>query len=378
MQRTLPVLPRSFPPIAITPEVNEQLGKGARVGIGVSGGADSAVTADLVARYLRETGYNGEVVLVYSDLGMIEWRASRPLCEQLAERLGLPLIVVQADMVGRWEKRWRDNCQRYADLRCVKLIMPWSGPGLLRFCTAEEKLDPICRALVSRFSGQPILSVSGIRHDESATRKNAPICKEQKRLLRKKAGTIGWDWHPIVEWTKPDVLAYHQIHGIPLHPAYTLFGCSRVSCVYCVLSSRDNLYKATLCEENHAPYRHLVHLETVSTYRFQSGAWLGDIAPHLLEPDERAALTEAKRRARRRAELESTIPPGLLYQQGWPTVIPTLEEARQLGEVRKAVAELVGLSIRYTHPGEIRDRFAELMIIAELKEAQRTRKNHAA
>lgn len=377
MQRTLPVLPRSFPPLAITPEVSERLGKGARVGIGVSGGADSAVAADLVARYLRSSDYSGEAVLVYSDLGMIEWRSSRPMCEQLAERLELPLIVVQADMIGRWEKRWRDNCQRYADLRCVKLIMPWSGPGLLRFCTAEEKLDPICRALVSRFPGQSILSVSGIRHDESATRKNAPICKSQQRLLRKKAGTIGWDWHPIVEWSKTDVFAYHQLYGIPLHPAYTVFGCSRVSCAYCVLSSHDNLYRATLCPENHAPYRRLVRLEIVSTYSFRSGSWLGDIAPHLLEPEERKALTEARRRARQREELESTIPPALLYHQGWPTVLPTLEEARRLAEVRKAVADLVGLAVRYTHPVEVRDRFAELMAIARQKAEQKAKRRTA-
>lgn len=374
---TLPVLSRSFPPVALTPEVSEQLSRGARVGIGVSGGADSAVAADLVARYLRSTGYTGEAVLVYSDLGMIEWRASRPMCDSLAERLGLPLMVVQADMIGRWEKRWRDNCRRYSDLRCVKLVLPWSGPGLLRFCTAEEKLDPICRGLVSRFPGLPILSVSGIRRDESATRKNAPICKEQKRLLRKRAGTVGWDWHPILEWTKADVLAYHQHHGIALHPAYTTFGCSRVSCSFCVLSSRRNLYGATLCAENHAAYRRLVHLEIASTFRFQSGGWLGDIAPHLLEPEELTALAESKRRAAIRQELESTIPPALLYQQGWPTVLPTLDEARRLAEVRRAIADLVGLTVRYTCPDEVRDRFAELMAIARQKAERKSGKRAA-
>ena len=150
-----------------------------------------------------------------------------------------------------------------------------------------------------------------------------------------------------------------------------MFGCSRVSCAYCVLSSRDNLYRATLCAENHTPYRRLVRLEIVSTYSFQSGSWLGDIAPHLLEPDEIAALTETKRRARQREELESTIPPGLLFQQGWPTALPTLEEARRLGEVRKAVADLVGLTVRYTHPVEICERFAELLATATRSQSVR-------
>jgi 3'-phosphoadenosine 5'-phosphosulfate sulfotransferase (PAPS reductase)/FAD synthetase len=387
MPRTLPILnagspaihvPPSFPPIALTPLVSEQLARAARVGVGVSGGADSAVAAYLVAHHLESIGYHGECVLIYSDLGMIEWRASRPLCELLAERLGLELIVVKADMIARWEKRWRDNLARYSDLRCVKLIMPWSGPGLLRFCTSEEKLDPISRALVRRFPGLPILSASGIRHDESASRKLAPICKAQPRLVRKKAGTIGWDWHPIVEWTKADVLAYHQDYDIPLHPAYTQFGCSRVSCVYCVLSSRHNLSRATLCAENHEPYRRIVMLEIASAFSFQSGSWLGDISPHLLVPNMQADLAQAKRRAHRREEIEATIAPGLLYQKGWPTVLPTIEEARQLGEVRKAVADLVGITVRYTQSGEIRERFAELMAIAELRAAQQARKKHTA
>lgn len=386
MPRTLPILnarppaihiPHSFPPIALTPLISEQLDMAAGVGIGVSGGADSAVTASLVTQYLRSIDYRGECVLIYSDLGMIEWRASRVLCEQLAERLGIELIVVQADMLGRWEKRWRDNLARYSELRCVKLVMPWSGPGRLRFCTSDEKLDPICRALVSRFQGLPILSASGIRHDESASREHAPVCKAQPRLLRKKAGTIGWDWHPIVEWTKSDILAYHLAFRIPLHPAYTQFGCSRVSCVYCVLSSRNNLYRATLCEENHAAYQRIVLIEIASSFSFQSGLWLGDIANHLLDPDMQVGLAEAKRKARHREELEATIPPRLLYQKGWPTVLPTLEEARQLAEVRKAIASLLGLSISYTEGGEVRDRFAELMATAALKAEQKAKKKVA-
>jgi hypothetical protein len=138
------------------------------------------------------------------------------------------------------------------------------------------------------------------------------------------------------------------------------------------------LYKATLCAENHAPYRRIVQLEVASAFRFQSGLWLGDIAPHLLDPDMQADLAQAKQRARRREELEATIAPRLLYQKGWPVVIPTIEEARQLGEVRKAVGELAGIAVRYTQPGEVRERFAELMDIAKKREAQKARNKHAA
>jgi len=369
VSRTLPVLkqfpsihiPERFPAVSVTPTITDLLAAGAPVGIGVSGGKDSSVTAHVLQEYLDSIGHTGPRLLVHSDLGpLIEWRESLPVCQRLAERLGLELVVLHEDLIGRWKKRWQDNIRRYANLRCVKIIMPWSAAGLLRFCTSEKKVIPICRALTSQFPWSTILSASGIRRDESEERKKALVCKEQPRLLRKKLHTTGYDWHPILEWSLNDVLAYHQVRGIPLHSAYEL-GCSRVSCVFCVLSSRENLYRASLCEDNHAGYRELVALEILSAFSFQSGYWLGDINTALLDDAMRAGLLEAKRRAARRAAAESRLPQSLLYVKGWPVQMPTREEARLLGEVRKTVAEAVGLPIGYTEPDEILDRFAQLL-----------------
>jgi hypothetical protein len=173
-----------FPPLAMTPEVEWILTEGANIGSGVSGGADSDVLAHLVEMERRRRGYPGQHVLVYADLGEIAWRGDQPQCQCLANRLGLELVVVKSDMIGRWEKRWKDNLTRYQELRCVRLIMPWSGPGLLRFCTAECKVSPITQELVRRFPNSVIISGSGIRHDESRQRQNAPIYKWQPKLHR--------------------------------------------------------------------------------------------------------------------------------------------------------------------------------------------------
>ena len=379
MSRTLPVLnqfpplriPERFPDVSVTPMITDLLAGGAPVGIGVSGGKDSSVMAHVLQEYLDSIGHTGPRLLIHCDLGpLIEWRESLPMCQHLADQLGLELVVLHKDMIGRWKKRWADNLRRYTDLRCVKLIMPWSAAGLLRFCTAESKLDPIAKELTHRFPGSAILSPSGIRRDESTQRKKALICKAQPRLIRKKLQTTGFDWHPILDWTLADVLAYHQVRGIALHPAYTRWKCTRVSCVYCVLASRENLYRASLCEDNHAGYRELVALEIRSTFSFQSGYWLGDINPALLDGAMRAGLQEAKLKAAMREAAEARLPKCLLYVKGWPVQMPSHDEARLLAEVRTAVAEAVGLSIRYTEPGEILDRFAELL--AE-KEHQQSR-----
>lgn len=366
-----------FPPLATTPEIEQLLAQGANIGSGVSGGGDSDVLAHLVEMERRRRGYPGQHLLLYADLGEIAWRGDLPQCQRLADLLGLELAVVKSDMIGRWEKRWADNLARYQELRCVRLIMPWSGPGLLRFCTAECKVSPITQELVRRFPTSVIINGSGIRHDESRQRRNAPIYKWQPKLYRVNANTQGYDWHPLLKWTKRDVFRYHHVHGIPLHPAY-LLGCSRVSCPFCVVQGIGDKRAALQAEETHQAYRRICRLEVVSGFSFQSGSWLCDLAPHLLDQEVREAIPFAKELARQRGVVESRIPAHLLYSQGWPLVVPTWDEASLLAEVRSSVANLAGITVRYTEPAAIIERFVELMETRRQREAKRARRSRAA
>ena len=158
------------------PEVTEALRSAATVAIGVSGGKDSAATAFATIDYLNEVGHEGPRLLIHSDLGRLEWRQSLSVCERLAAHLDLDLMVVRresGDLLDRWHVRWRNNVRRYAELRCVKLIMPWSAASM-RFCTSELKTAVISRALIDRFPHQMILSVSGIRRQESPEPDESP------------------------------------------------------------------------------------------------------------------------------------------------------------------------------------------------------------
>jgi 3'-phosphoadenosine 5'-phosphosulfate sulfotransferase (PAPS reductase)/FAD synthetase len=180
--------------------------------------------------------------------------------------------------VDRWRSRWESNIRRYAELSCVKLILPWSTA--MRFCTSELKTSIICRALVRRFPGQTILSATGIRRQESPNRAKAPVAKPQPKLASASWRTKGLDWHPILDWTTQQVFGYLEEKEVPLHEAYTQYGSSRVSCCFCILSSQNDLAAASSCAENQAVYRDLVALEAASTFQFQLGRWLGDVAPH--------------------------------------------------------------------------------------------------
>lgn len=138
----------------------------------------------------------------------------------------------------------------------------------MRFCTSEMKAAVISSELKKRFKDQDIINVTGIRRQESAGRKKAPIAKEDSRLRRRKAA--GLTWNPIIEWSTDKVFSSIYDHGLEPHEAYTKYGMSRVSCVFCIMSSKADLVASTTCPDNHEVYRAMVGLECDSTFAFQS------------------------------------------------------------------------------------------------------------
>lgn len=365
----LPLFRRTAPPIETTAEVDRLIVEAAPVAIGVSGGKDSSAVAFASVAHLNAVGHRGPRILVHSDLGVTEWRESLPWCEKLASRLGLELVVVRrakGDMMDRWEQRWTDNVARYAAMLCVRLILPWSTPAM-RFCTSEMKTDVICLALSRRFEGRTILSVTGIRRQESSGRAHAMTCKPQPKLSSKTRGTAGVDWNPIAGWTLDEVLAFLDAKRFPLHPAYTRWLLTRVSCVFCIMSSLADLKAAARCPENRELYRRMVRLEIRSTFAFHGDLWLGDVAPELLNEQERFELAYAKSAAALRREAEARIPEHLLYTKGWPTCVPTAAEAELLCAVRREVAAAAGLSIEYVDPAALVARYQELIRLKKQK-----------
>ncbi|MGC4033648.1 MAG: phosphoadenosine phosphosulfate reductase family protein [Tepidisphaeraceae bacterium] len=292
--------------VATTPEVEVLIAADAPVAIGVSGGKDSSAVAIATVEYLDRVGHKGPRILIHSDLGLMEWQASLPMCQILADRLGLELVVVRREkggMMERWEQRWADNVARYASLSCVQLILPWSTPDM-RFCTSELKTDIICRALSRRYGGLTILSVTGIRRQESSGRAKAPIAKPEPKLTSVTRVTQGVTWNPIIEWSIDDVFGLLRERGMPLHEAYTVYGTSRVSCFNCIMASDADLVAANKCVANHAGSRRVIRLETISTFGFKGNRWLGDLVPDLLTLEERVNLRKAKDAAAYRATAE--------------------------------------------------------------------------
>lgn len=368
--------------IAINPDIEALIAADAPIAFGLSGGKDGQAAASITTAYLDQVGHKGPRVALHSDLGKIEWRTSRLNCERQAELLNLELIVVKPlrDMVDRWRYRWECNIARYADLLCVKLIMPFSSSGM-RFCTTD-KIAPISTMLLNRFPGKHIISVTGIRRQESSRRATAPTSKYEKKFYRARArdgsrpATRGVSYHPILHWLEHAVYQHIFERGLPLHEAYTQWKMKRVSCCLCILMGREAILNSLENPEHHPVYRELVSLEVQSTFSFQSDdKWLADARPDLLDSRTRAFVAEAKERAKRREAIEATIPKHLLYTKHWPTVIPTPQEADLLARVRMEVADAVGIEISYTDPELIIERYNELMALKEQRRRKKARKS---
>lgn len=323
---------------------------------------DSDACAIATSEYLDSIGHTGPRLLIHADLGSVEWRQSQQKCQELADVLGWELQTVErkaGGMMERWQTRWSNNVERYNNLSCVKLILPWSTPSM-RFCI-ELKSAVIASYLKKRFRGQEIINVTGIRREESAGRKKAAVAKDDPRLTQAKAA--GMTWNPVIEWTIGEVKAAIARRGIELHEAYTKYGMTRVSCAFCIMSSAADLVASTTCPDNQDIYRTMVELEATSTFAFQSNNWLGDVAPHLLGSELADRLALAKQASRVREMAEKRIPVGLQFQQGWPTRRPTMDEAKLIAEVRQSVAQAVDLSAGYLDPVSVLERYDELMLV---------------
>lgn len=93
--------PDPFDNIAIVPTIAELIAGGAPVAIGVSGGKDSQAAALATFEHLDRVGHTGPRILIHSGLGIVEWNASLPVCERLADHPGCELVGVVRRNVSR-------------------------------------------------------------------------------------------------------------------------------------------------------------------------------------------------------------------------------------------------------------------------------------
>lgn len=367
--------------VSRAPEVDALLDAGAPLILCVSGGKDSRLAAEQALAYALARGWRGRVIVVYANLNTPEltftWfdalDQSRAIAERLAARYGIEVefeVVARngGGLMDRLRSRWRANLARFVNLECVTLILPWATPSM-RFCSGESKAQPIQRWVRKTFGDQPVICVLGIRRDEGTSKKKgrgiAPVVKVYEMKNGKKpalaAGSV--DWNPVVE-VKTDVVLDWILSETDTPSSY-IFGAKRYSCSFCFMCSSGDMLAALKDPRNHPAYFALCSLEIESAFSYTS-KWLSDLAPHLLTEGQRAARVRSKRIAEARERAEAGIPKHLLFANdgglhGWPQTLPTDEEALVIARVRRTVARLYGIKVKYTTAKEVLARYAELI-----------------
>lgn len=253
--------------LSVPAEVRDALERGAVVALSVSGGKDSQAMATSVLDYLKAEGLGNQVLAVHADLGRAEWWQTPAVVEAQAEAWGIPLAIVRRsdgrDLLAHMEAR-RDKLSGTG--------RPFWPSSTNRYCTSDLKRDPIDKLL--RTLGPLVISVEGIRAEESRSRAKKPCWEPRKRIQTQ--GREALTWRPIHDWTEADV--YEAIggrHGPLVHPAYGL-GNDRLSCSLCIFGSRGDLVRGAMANPEY--FEDLCRLEEETGFTFTQTVSLVELA----------------------------------------------------------------------------------------------------
>lgn len=205
--------------------------------LNVSGGKDSQVMLDVVARAAEHLGVQERCVASFIDLGPDwEWPdIDRWVAHQVGE-YGIRLVVgakTGETMDQRIERRAAEGKPGWAD-------------NSRRWCTSDYKRGPgsvIMTRLVNELSlGRParVLNVFGYRAAESPARAGKTVFF---RDATASTASTRWvdEWSPIHRWSDKQVWAWIGARDLPYFPAYDLAGVDRISCVCCQLAGEKQV-----------------------------------------------------------------------------------------------------------------------------------------
>jgi 3'-phosphoadenosine 5'-phosphosulfate sulfotransferase (PAPS reductase)/FAD synthetase len=212
----------------MTPE--QLISDGALCVVNHSGGKDSQA---MLIRLLRIVPVS-QLLVVHASLGEVEWPGALELAEGQAADAGAPFIV------ARSVKSFFEMVEHRFAVRPGPNSPCWPSAAN-RQCTSDLKRGPIEREVrrYARSQGYSrIVSCIGIRAQESSGRAKQPSFRKNDR--GSVAGRDWWEWLPIHHLTTVEVFATISDANQAPHFAY-LEGNQRLSCVFCIMGSRNDL-----------------------------------------------------------------------------------------------------------------------------------------
>lgn len=231
-----------------------------------SAGKDSQAMLDYVVEQARDAGVLDRVTVFHADLGRMEWEGTAELAEEHATHYALRFEKIkrpQGDLLDQVRKRgmWPSSTTRY----CTSDHKRGQGRKVMTKLVTELGLDRPAR----------VLNCMGFRREESPARAKKASYRYDTPASGKGTVRQVWEWLPILEWTLSEVWDRIRAAGTRHHWAYDL-GMPRLSCCFCVLSSRSALVLAAV--HNPVLLAEYVAVEAEIGHTFQHGTSIADIA----------------------------------------------------------------------------------------------------
>ncbi len=251
---------------SVIDRMKEVVDKGGVIYANLSGGKDGQA----MTRHMFSAGLKAESI-IHCDLGRTEWPQSLEMCKRSADEFSIPLDIIyrsdKKDMIDLWNYRLD---------KLTGTGKPFWSSSTNRYCTSDAKRDPTDK-FYRNCGHNLILSAEGIRSDESNERSKKNPFHIRSRITSsyyegmtvEEAITnynpqyrLGITCYPIFNFSLQQVFMtydvtiahlhlarwqYKQTGTIPtwwpFHPAYAM-GNDRVSCMFCVLGSMNDLQNA--------------------------------------------------------------------------------------------------------------------------------------
>lgn len=258
--------------ITIPTEILDAIDRGAALVFSLSGGKDSQAMFYAVQEWLWDTGRHGQnaIYAVHADLGRAEWHQTTEIVKAHAASRGVPLTIVGRNVKDRGPEDLLDHIRARA--AHLDGSAPFWPSAAARYCTSDLKRDPINKWLRS-LPHDLIISVEGIRAEESSRRAKQPCFEPRKQITTKSREAL--TWRPVHDWTEEMVWeCLGGRSGRHVHPAYAL-GNDRLSCSLCIFGSKGDLERGAWHNQEYA--NDLADLEEMYGYTFTESTSILDL-----------------------------------------------------------------------------------------------------
>lgn len=209
----------------------EDARRGAVFYISHSGGKDSQAMYALLNNVLP----HDQICVIHADLGEVEWHGVQ---DHIRASIDHPLNVVKAVYKDGRPKTLLNYVEHRFQVRPTAPSWPSAAS---RWCTSELKTGPIRKFIrndMKRRGASVAVNCIGIRAEESAARAKKLSCQLNQELS--KAGRKVWDWMPVFRYTTNEV--FQTIEHFNQKPFWAYAeGNERLSCVFCILGSDNDL-----------------------------------------------------------------------------------------------------------------------------------------